>query len=102
MPVGCSLAPSVKPSSVCRQIVYAYAMWIDADFHLDIIEADTIQQANTSAWQALQAVIAQEVESKVRAQLGSYLIIQRKREIHHLKARLHELEQEIQPLLPLH
>ncbi|WP_349573128.1 KilA-N domain-containing protein [Azotobacter salinestris] len=88
---------------VSRPLVYAYAMWIDADFHLDVIEAfDTMQTASLGAWQQMQALIAQEVESKVRASFGSYLMHQRKREIPYFTAEIARLEAEVQPSLPLH
>lgn len=78
-------------------------MWIDADFHLDVIEAfDSMQTASLGLWQQLQTAIAQEVESKVRASFGSHLMNERKREKQPLLNRIFQLESEIQPSLPLH
>ena len=83
---------------VVRALVYAYAMWIDADFHLDVIEAfDSMQSAKISAWQELQALVAREVESKVKASFGSHLMLQRKREIPWLSEEMSRLEAEVQP-----
>ena len=63
---------------------------------------DALQQRTQNLWQQLQAAIAQEVESKVRASFGSHLMLERKREKEYLQGRIHELETEIQPSLPLH
>lgn len=88
---------------VVRPLVYAYAMWIDADFNLDVIEAfDSMQSAKISAWQELQALVAREVESKVKASFGSHLMLQRKREIPWLSEEMSRLEAEVQPGLLLH
>ncbi len=88
---------------VSKTLVIAYAMWIDADFHLDVIEAfDSMQTASLGLWQQLQAAIAQEVESKVRASFGSHLMLERKKEKAPLLARIESLNAEIQPALPLH
>ena len=88
---------------VSKTLVIAYAMWIDADFHLDVIEAfDTMQAASLGLWQQLQAAISREVESKVRASFGSHLMLERKKEKQPLQERIWQLESEIQPSLPLH
>lgn len=88
---------------VARALVYAYAMWIDADFHLDVIEAfDTAQAASLGLWQQMHALIAREVDSKVRASFGSHLMHERKREIPRIDAERARLEAEIQPTLQLH
>lgn len=88
---------------VSKTLVIAYAMWIDADFHLDVIEAfDSMQTASLGLWQQLQTAIAQEVESKVRASFGSHLMNERKKEKQPLLNRIFQLESEIQPSLPLH
>lgn len=88
---------------VARPLVYAYAMWIDADFHLDVIEAfDSIQSGQMNLWQQMQALIAREVESKVRASFGSHLMLERKREIPQFDAERDLLERQIQPSLLTH
>lgn len=63
---------------------------------------DALSQRTQNLWQQLQAAIAQEVESKVRASFGSHLMNERKREKQPLLERIGQLEAEIQPGLPLH
>jgi hypothetical protein len=88
---------------VARALVYAYAMWIDADFHLDVIEGfDTQQTACLGLWQQMHALITREVDSKVRASFGSHLMLERKRQIPHINSERERLEAEIQPMLQLH
>lgn len=85
---------------VAKTLVYAYAMWIDADFHLDVIEAfDRMRGDQQGLWQQMQALIAREVESKVRASFGSHLMLERKREIPAFRDERMLLNDQIQPSL---
>lgn len=77
------------------------------DFKTDLIAEffrmrDALNQRTQNLWQQLQAAIAQEVESKVRASFGSHLMIERKKEKRPLNERIGQLKSEIQPGLPLH
>lgn len=63
--------------------------------------ADQLQRRDLNLWQQMQALIAREVESKVRASFGSHLMLERKRELPHFRSEFDWLESEIQPgLLP--
>ncbi|CAN7306169.1 Rha family transcriptional regulator [Cupriavidus necator] len=63
--------------------------------------AEYIQTGQQGLWRQMQALIAQEVESKVRASFGSRLMLERKREIPVFRDRYDLLNAEIQPgLLP--
>ena len=42
---------------------------------------EALSRRERDLWQQMQAVIAKEVESKVRASFGSHLMLERKREI---------------------
>lgn len=63
---------------------------------------DALQQRTQNLWQQLQAAVAAEVESKVRASFGSHLMLERKKEKQPLQEKIWQLESEIQPSLPLH
>ncbi|GDY37687.1 Rha family transcriptional regulator [Acidovorax sp. NB1] len=63
---------------------------------------DALRQRDDNLWQQMHALIAKEVESKVRASFGSHLMLERKKEIPALRERFERLESEIQPALPLH
>lgn len=63
---------------------------------------DALHQRSSNLWQQLQAAIAMEVESKVRASFGSHLMLERKKEKPFLLGQIDRLESEIQPMLPLH
>ncbi len=60
---------------------------------------DALEQGKRDLWQQMQAVIAREVESKVRASFGSHLMLERKREIPMLDSERVRLERELQPAL---
>jgi phage regulator Rha-like protein len=60
---------------------------------------DALQQRPQSLWQQMQALIAQEVESKVRASFGSRLMLERKRDIPYYRDEHDRLEMLIQPPL---
>ncbi|MEG0922635.1 MAG: Rha family transcriptional regulator [Comamonas sp.] len=62
---------------------------------------DALNLRAQGLWQQMQALIVQEVESKVRASFGSRLMLERKREIPHFESEHLRLESEIQPALPL-
>jgi hypothetical protein len=85
---------------VTKPLVYAYAMWIDADFHLDVIDAfDRAHGQQQTLWQQMQALIEKEVGSQVRASFGSHLMLTRKRELPALRDERESLETAMQPSL---
>ena len=57
---------------------------------------DELQRREQGLWAQMQALIAKEVESKVRASFGSHLMLRRKREIPDFEAQFAELEDRIQ------
>lgn len=63
--------------------------------------AEHIASAEKNLWQKMQALIAKEVSSKVKASFGSHLMLNRKREIPPLRDERFELETQIQPSLLL-
>ena len=62
---------------------------------------DALSQQAKGRWQQMQALIAQEVESKIKASFGSRLMLDRNQEIQFFKSERQRLEIEIQPALPL-
>ena len=62
---------------------------------------DALSQRAQGLWQQMQSLIAQEVESKIKASFGSHLMLDRKREIPFFESEHQRLEAEIQPALPL-
>jgi phage regulator Rha-like protein len=74
------------------------------DFKVRLVEEffrmrDELQVRTNDLWKQMQALIAKEVESKVRASFGSHLMNIRKKEIPPLRDKRYLLEQEIQPPL---
>ena len=63
---------------------------------------DELGRREQNLWQQMQALIAREVESKVRASFGSHLMLERKREIPGFESERSLLEREIQPSLLNH
>lgn len=61
--------------------------------------AEQLAKGQQNLWQQMQALIAREVESKVRASFGSHLMLKRKREIPPLRTERGILEAAIQPSL---
>jgi phage regulator Rha-like protein len=63
---------------------------------------DELCRREQDLWKQMQALIAREVQSEVRASFGSQLMLERKREIPGLDAERSMLEQQIQPQLFKH
>lgn len=62
---------------------------------------NALSQRAQGLWQQMQSLIAQEVESKIKASFGSRLMLDRKQEIPFFKSEHQRLKAEIQPSLPL-
>lgn len=60
---------------------------------------DELGRREQTLWQQMQALIAREVESKVRASFGSHLMLARKRELPGLDAEREMLQSQMQPSL---
>ncbi|WP_249278658.1 hypothetical protein [Burkholderia multivorans] len=60
---------------------------------------DELGRREQSLWQQMQALIAREVESKVRASFGSHLMLARRRELAALDAERELLERQMHPSL---
>jgi len=60
---------------------------------------DELGRREQSLWQQMQALIAREVESKVRASFGSHLMLARRRELAALDAERELLERQMRPSL---
>ncbi|WGS53599.1 Rha family transcriptional regulator [Paraburkholderia sp. D15] len=63
---------------------------------------DELSRREQSLWNQMHALIAREVESKVRASFGSRLMTERKREIPRFDEERSLLESQIQPSLLTH
>lgn len=61
--------------------------------------AEALATGEKNLWQRLQAVIAREAESAVKASFGSRLLLARKRELPRFREEMEELENKIQPSL---
>jgi len=61
--------------------------------------ADALARGERNLWQQLQALIAKEAESQVRASFGSQLMLDRKRELPQFRDQREELAAKIQPSL---
>lgn len=61
--------------------------------------AEALAAGEKNLWQRLQAVIAREAESAVKASFGSRLMLERKRELPRFRDEMQELEARIQPSL---
>ncbi len=75
-----------------------------AAFKEDYIRAfnemtDALRRGEQNLWQQMQALIAKEAESQVRASFGSHLMLARKRELPHFRDEREELASKIQPSL---
>lgn len=61
--------------------------------------AEQIANGEKDLWQKMQALIAKETASQVKASFGSHLMLKRKRELPGFRTERHELEAAIQPTL---
>jgi Rha family phage regulatory protein len=61
--------------------------------------AEQMHQRDQTLWQQMQALIAKEVDSKVRASFGAHLMLQRKRQIPSINRERDLLERQLQPHL---
>ena len=73
-----------------------FAIWCDEQIDSIMRGQSTLQ---FGIWKELQAELAKNEGSKIRASFGSRLMLDRKRDIPELDANIKRLESEIQPYL---
>lgn len=86
------------------KLAVAFARWLDVDFAVWCDEQiDSIMRGQSTQqfaiWRELQAAIANDAGSKVRASYGSHLMLNRKREKPGMTTEIARLKAEIQPSL---
>jgi phage regulator Rha-like protein len=77
----------------------AAALWKEAYISAFNTMAEQLRAGQQNLWQQMQALIAKEVSSQVRASFGSHLMLSRKRELPTLRDERGMLEAAIQPSL---
>lgn len=83
---------------VLKPLVIAYAMWIDADFHLDVIEAfDANQSENISLWQRMLALVARDKKSSETASVAGVVLNERKGALIGIRAEKRDLQHAMEP-----
>ena len=88
---------------VCKELVYAYAMWISPAFMLKVIRAyDAAQMSVQSAWDQLCALEKEDASSFAKASIGGRFMAERRHALPAIKDRRDKLNQLLQPSLQLH
>jgi len=95
---------SIQGTWIHPKLAVMFARWLDIEFAIwcdeqidSIIRGQSVQQFGI--WKALQAAIARDAGSKVRASFGSHLMLERKREKPALTQEIGALTSLIQPSL---
>lgn len=90
-------APETQGTYVSKVLVIAYAMWIDADFHLDVIEAfDTAQTEKVGLWQRMLDLVARDKKSKETSSVASLVLLDRKRDLIGIRQEKDLLQNEME------